>query len=285
MGDFRVERMPREELDRAIDAAALESWNPGRHDAECFWAIDPSGFFMGTLDGRVVGRASAVVYDETFAFCGLYIVAPEFRGLGYGLAITQARLRHVGDRNAGLDGVTAMVDRYARLGYRSAHRSIRHTFTPRGPVDVGSVPNGAGIVDVSTVPFEALVDYDARHFPARRPAFLSRWVAQPGTTALAFVDGGSIRGFGVIRACRVGTKVGPLFADDEEVAATLFGALADKGRDAPVSLDIPEPNRAALALAGRLGMVPEFECTRMYLRGDPGLPLDRIYGITAFEVG
>lgn len=280
MGQFRVEHMPRRELDLAIEAAALEGWNPGLRDAECFWAADPSGFFMGVLDGRVVGRASAVAYDDRFAFCGLYIVDPEFRGRGYGLAITRARLDYIGDRNAGLDGVLSMVDRYARLGYRTAHRSIRHAIIPRDPAEPA-----AGVVDASSVPFEALVDYDARHFPARRPAFLAHWIAQPGTAALAFVEGGAIGGFGVIRPCRSGHRIGPLFAEDARIADALFAALCDRGRGGPVYLDIPEPNREGLALAARCGMAPEFACDRMYLRGDPGLPLGKIYGITAFETG
>jgi hypothetical protein len=52
-----------------------------------------------------------------------------------------------------------------------------------------------------------------------------------------------------------------------------------------VSIDIPEPNQAALRLAAKHDMRPEFACERMYLRGDPGLPLDAIYGITSFEAG
>jgi hypothetical protein len=235
---------------------------------------------MGVLDGRVVGRASAVIYDDHFAFCGLYIVAPEFRGRGYGMAITRARLRHIGARNAGLDGVTSTVDKYARLGYRTAHRSIRHTFTPRRRVEPGD-----GVVDARDVAFDALVEYDARNFPSRRPGFLWSWIHQPDTTALAFHEKGTILGFGVIRACHTGYKIGPLFAEDESVADALLAALCNRGLGNPISMDIPEPNRAGMSLARRLGMTPEFECSRMYLRGDPELPLDRIYGITAFEVG
>jgi GNAT superfamily N-acetyltransferase len=280
MSDLKVERMPRGEVDRAVDAAAREGWNPGLNDASCFWSIDPSGFFMGVLDGRVVGRASAVAYDDRFAFFGLYIVEPECRGKGYGSAITEAVMRHIGGRNAGLDGVTSMVDRYARFGYRLAHRSIRHGCTPPGTAEAHPA-----IVDAARVPFEALVDYDARHFPARRPTFLARWIAQSGAAALAFVEGDRLGGFGVIRPCRKGCKIGPLFADDERAAEALFVALCNHGLGGPVYLDVPEPNRAGMALARRHGMAPEFECARMYLRGDPGLPLDRIYGVTAFETG
>jgi hypothetical protein len=221
-----------------------------------------------------------VAYDDRFAFFGLYIVEPECRGRGYGSAITEAAMRRIGDRNAGLDGVTSMVDKYARFGYRLAHHSIRHGFTPSGPAAAHPA-----IVDAASVPFEALVDYDARHFPARRATFLARWIAQPGAAALAFVEGDRLGGFGVIRPCRTGHKIGPLFADDERAAEALFVALCNHGQGGAVYLDVPEPNRAGMALARRFGMAPEFECARMYLRGDPGLPLDRIYGVTAFETG
>jgi hypothetical protein len=52
-----------------------------------------------------------------------------------------------------------------------------------------------------------------------------------------------------------------------------------------VSIDIPELNQAALKFAAKHDMRPEFACERMYLRGDPGLPLDAIYGIMSFEAG
>jgi hypothetical protein len=32
-------------------------------------------------------------------------------------------------------------------------------------------------------------------------------------------------------------------------------------------------------------MQSNFACERMYLRGDPGLPLNNIFGITSFEAG
>ena len=38
-----------EELAFAIDLAAGEGWNPGVHDAECFFAADPNGFPIGCL--------------------------------------------------------------------------------------------------------------------------------------------------------------------------------------------------------------------------------------------
>ena len=99
------------------------------------------------------------------------------------------------------------------------------------------------------------------------------------------IDDAQLKGYGVLRKCRVGHKIGPLFADAPDIAEALFGALCNNALGEQVFIDIPEPNQAGLKLAAKHGMSPVFACERMYLRGDPGLPLDQIYGITSFEAG
>ena len=172
--------MPFSEVETVIDWAAAEGWNPGLGDAACFHAIDPNGFFMGVLDGRPIARVSMPIYDEQFAFCGLYIVDPAYRGRGFGLALTKASLDYIGDRNAGLDGVEAMAEKYARLGYRRAHRSTRHSFIPKR-----NKLRCARSSPLSQVPFATLAAYDRAHFFAPRDRFLERWISQPHAVGLA----------------------------------------------------------------------------------------------------
>jgi GNAT superfamily N-acetyltransferase len=277
---YSIETMPFAEVETTIDWAAREGWNPGLGDAACFHAIDPNGFLMGVLDGRPIARVAMPIYDDNFAFCGLYIVDPAYRGHGYGLALTEASLDYIGTRNAGLDSVEAMAEKYKRLGYRSAHRSTRHVSRPSAEKQVAEK-----IVPLASVPFAELAAYDRRHFFAPRDAFLRRWIDQPGAVALGFVDAGRLKGYGVLRQCRVGYKIGPLFADDPEIAEALFNALCNHAIGDQVFLDIPEPNAAARKLAARHDMRGDFTCWRMYLKGDPGLPLGNIYGITTFEAG
>ena len=77
----------------------------------------------------------------------------------------------------------------------------------------------------------------------------------------------------------------PLFAQTEQTAHGLFNALASHAGNAAIFLDVPQPNKSAVALAGQYGMTPVFETVRMYTKGDPGLPLAQIFGITTFELG
>ena len=264
-----------------IDWAAAEGWDPGLHDAPCFAAADATGFFAGLIGDEPVATISVVNYGKTFAFLGLYIVKPAFRGRGCGMAIWDHALATAGGRTVGLDGVVAQQENYKRSGFALAYRNVRY----RG-VRGADAPLDARVVPLSRFKFEDLARYDRAFFPEARDAFLRCWIAQPGAKAMAVERGGGIAGYGVIRPSRNGFKRGPLFADDASCAEALFHALTMRvPAGAEVFLDVPEPNPAAVALAERHGMSPVFETARMYAGPAPKLPLTKLFGVTTFELG
>lgn len=104
--------------------------------------------------------------------------------------------------------------------------------------------------------------------------------------AWAAVSAEGIQGFGVLRPCREGFKVGPLFAASPATAAGLLGELRrGLAPDSCFVLDVPGNNPDALALAENLGMVRVFATARMYQGAPPALPEREIFGITSFELG
>ncbi len=90
----------------------------------------------------------------------------------------------------------------------------------------------------------------------------------------------------MIRRCRQGHKIGPLVADDPAIASALFTELC---RSVPagdtVFLDVPLPNAHALSLANANRLQSVFETARMYAGPAPLCELQRVYGITSFELG
>jgi ribosomal protein S18 acetylase RimI-like enzyme len=276
--DFLVRTMTPSEVELSLEWAASEGWNPGKHDARCFRAADPHGFFIGTLRGEPIGCISAVAYDERFGFIGLYLVKPQFRGMGFGMRIWQHGMAYLGNRNVGLDGVVAQQANYRKSGFQLAYRNIRFQGVVEGMVS-------ARVSRVSGLPFDQLVDYDQRFFPARRPRFLREWLSQADFVALAVVQDARITGYGVLRACLAGYKIGPLFADNDQIAEELLGALAANVPGQLLTLDIPESNPAAVALAERRGMTSVFETARMYTKEPPALPIEQVFGVTSFELG
>lgn len=279
--DYRITTMSKDELGIAIDWAGAEGWNPGLGDVACFHAADTGGFFLGRIGDRPVATISAVRYGDDFGFVGLYIVDAHHRGHGCGIRIWNHALNHLRGRVVGLDGVVAQQDNYRKSGFVFAHRNIRFAGTLRTHV----VPSRS-IVDLARVDRAMLAEADRQFFPAPRDAFLREWIAQPQAHSVALIDGRRLRGYGTIRQCRSGYKIGPLNADDPEVAAELFDALGARvPAGSVVFLDVPEPNAAAVAFAGDRAMTPTFETARMYAGGRVELPLERIFGITTLELG
>lgn len=269
----------RADLDTMVEWAADEGWNPGLDDAGAFFAADPEGFLVGTIDGELVGCISVVAYPPAFGFLGFYIVTPERRGRGHGLALWQAGMERLGGRIVGLDGVVDQQPNYRRSGFTLAHRNIRF-----GGEVHGHAPQDDRLRDLNPELTEAVLQYDVGFFPADRSRFVRGWLTPEHRSAVALVEDGGVRGYGVVRPCRAGAKVGPLFADSDEGADLLFRALAARA-PGQVFLDCPEPNEAATTLATAYGLAPVFETARMYRGPDPALPLSRTYGITTFELG
>ena len=283
MKTFHVRPMTRSDLDMAVEWAAAEGWNPGLHDADTFWAADPGGFLLGLLESEPVATISAVRYGGHFGFIGFYIVRPEFRGQGHGIALWRDAMKRLAGRTIGLDGVVAQQDSYRKSGFELAWNNVRHEGVARSceRPDTRVVP-----VDPVGQATPELLEYDSAFFPDDRRRFVQHWITQSGSTALAARRGGVLAGYGVIRPCRIGFKIGPLFADDADVADRLLRALISRVRPGePIQLDTPATNPLALELARSHGMRPVFETARMYAGVAPDLPIRRLFGITTFELG
>ena len=235
------------------------------------------GFFIGEIEGKPAATVSCVVYDECFAFLGFYIVRPDLRGRGYGLRIWDAAMAHAGTRTVGLDGVVAQQANYQKSGFQLAYSNIRYGGT------IAVIDAGSGIVPLADVPFAAVAADDV--FPAPRAAFLRCWIAADRHIGRALLRDGRLAAWGVIRPCRTGWKVGPLVADDRAAAEAVFAALVAAAGGGEVFLDVPSVNPHAVALAQGHGLAPVFETARMYTGPIRPVRLERVFGITTFELG
>ncbi|MCK1516391.1 GNAT family N-acetyltransferase [Bradyrhizobium sp. 190] len=280
MNDFTIRTMRPGEIPIAMDWAAAEGWNPGFADAACFASVDPDGFLIGELDGAPAATVSCVNYDAGFAFLGFYIVRADLRGRGFGLRIWNAAIAHAGARVIGLDGVTAQQENYRKSGFALAYANVRYGGTVAAP----AAPQ-AEIIALSDVPFAAVETDDATVFPAPRSAFLRAWIGSPSHIGYALVRDGRLAGWGVVRPCRKGFKIGPLVADNRAIAETVLSALLARIGGGEIFLDVPGINREATALAQDFGLAPVFETARMYTGAIPPLRLERVFGVTSFELG
>ena len=278
---FSIRRMTRTEVDLAIEWAAREGWNPGIHDAECFYATDPNGFLLGLLGSEPIAMVSAVAYGQSYGFMGFYIVKPEVRDQGYGVQLWEAGLAYLGTRPIGLDSVRPDLVAHVKPDFRPAYTNFRFKWIKDRPCAVNTQ-----VVNLADVPFATIAAYDQEVFTFARETFLHHWITRPGSVALGIMHDTKLSGYGVLRECREGFKIGPLFADNAQLARTLFEALtADVKMGTPVFLDTPDKNAESVKLAQDYSMTEVFRTTRMYKGPEPNLPLDKWFGVTSFELG
>ena len=280
MPKLHIRTMKQHELAIAINWAQSEGWDPGLHDAELFYKADPNGFFVGEINDQIVAVGSAVNYDAHFAFCGLYIVAPEHRGKGYGLALTKHRLNYCGERNIGIDGVLENVEIYKNIGYVPYYKNYRYQSEIKQ-----TSPLNSNIQEISKDSLTQVLDYDKQCFPANRDKFLTAWINQDDAKSFCYILNDEVKGFIVRRKCYEGHKIGPLFADNYQIAAHLLNAIQTDIKNETIILDVPGNNPDAIRLAESLNMEVVFATVRMYQKDLPDINNDKIFGITTFELG
>ena len=274
-----IGRMTVEELETVLDWAAAEGWNPGLTDADAFHAADPDGFFLARIDRSPVAAISVVNHDSGNAFLGLYICRPEWRGKGIGLAMWSEALKHAAGRSVGLDGVPDQQDNYRRSGFVKYGSSMRHVGRWPGRAHPDIRPADAG--DLA-----ALIALDTRANGFARPRFLSAWLSDgwPHRASRVLVREGTILGSSTWRACREGTKIGPVIAPDTRTTLDLIADVAALRPEGPLIIDLPEGNRALRAELQAAGFDVPFVTARMY-RGTAPSQGSSLQAIATMELG
>jgi GNAT superfamily N-acetyltransferase len=257
------------EISALLDWAADEGWNPGLNDAVAFQAADPEGFIGAFVGGQMVAAIAAVAYDGRFGFIGLYICHKDWRGQGHGKAVWDAGMAHLGGRTIGLDGVAEQQANYARMGFVPVYETIRMS----GMLP-GGVAQAEAVMDIGDT-----AGLEAACFPALRGVFLRHWLQAPNQSLL-YRDEHGVAAYGVVRPCREGAKIGPLFAHNEAAALACLGGILGA-----VHIDVPAIQTSWLETLAGLGFTPGFRTRRMY-RGTPPRPdMARVFGITSLELG
>ena len=281
---LKFEKLNLEGLKTLLKWADDEGWNPGPNDANVYWATDPDGYYGYFYNGVLIAGGSIVSYDNELGFMGFFIVKPEYRSLGIGRKIWHQRRDKLISRlnqgaTIGMDGVLAMQAFYNKGGFEIAHKDIRYE-----KIGIPFRQND-NICPISEKDIPAILIYDKQCFGFLRPQFIVPWLNLPGNKTFMYVRDNKIKGFVIVRKANTGYKICPLFADDVNIADELYKACLNSVIGEPLYIDIPEINQGALNLVKKYDAKYIFECARMYYGNAPNIEIDKVFGVTTFELG
>ena len=227
------------ELADAGVLVAEAHWNQLAADWRMFIA-QGHVYAVQTAQGRIVATAATLPHGGRFAWISMVLVAGEYRRRGLA---TQLMRRAVDDLTAAslvplLDATPDGREVYRRLGFADSwglQRLVRRephsaTFAP---------PAGVAIRAITDADWPALTAYDAAAFGAERGAMLAGLRGRLPAAELIATREGRVVGFSLGRDGRLAAQIGPLTADDDDIARALAARALDR-IDEPVFVDLAD---------------------------------------------
>jgi GNAT superfamily N-acetyltransferase len=216
-------------------------WNQTEADWRLLLALGPGLFRVGEESGRVVASGGAVRYGRALGWVCMILVDPAVRGRGIGTAVFDEVLdrcrdeRRAGRLDAvGLDATPAGRGIYVQRGFVDGPPLARMRVVP---ADVRPATATRTRL-LSAVDLDEVLALDRAVFAADRGSVL-RW-AWEGAPELAHVvrdDGGGLAGYALGRHGDHSDHVGPVVAEDLEVALDLVRAALAATRGRPLIVD------------------------------------------------
>jgi GNAT superfamily N-acetyltransferase len=242
------------------DAMALvkeAGWNQCARDWRMMLAAGKAfGFEDG--NGKLIASALILPYGARIGWISMVLVSAAYqrRGLATRLIDRAVLLLEKAGLTPCLDATPAGEQVYKRRGFLEVF-SFHRWHRPGAETDFGpSQPlNATDIVTVQRL--------DEAAFGGDRGPLLAD-VAQRGAPCEVINDG---RAFALSRAGRVAHQIGPIVAQDETTAVTLFGRLLDRIQTTAF-IDIPDEHNALADCAEAAGFTRQRPFKRMIRSSD-----------------
>jgi GNAT superfamily N-acetyltransferase len=291
-----LRRMEKKDLEMVMIWCKEEGWNVGKYDAHFYYLLDSTGHFLFLLDNQPVGAISVIQYSSQFLAIGPFIVKKEYRNKGYGTQIWHHAMELL-EKNSGatsvLYSVPAQISRYEKSGFKQDYYNQRWQKKLTANIDSDSVEvkEAEGIKYLDSNMLESVINYDQIIFSVSREKLLSMMIKSQNVTGFVSTgDKGEITGFGLVRPCIEGYRVGPLYADTIKNAQDLFSFLLKTVDNSTVFIDAPtsNPYLESFAQYFNLDRVSEADTVAMF-KGEVPRSLrensHKNYAIYSLEIG
>jgi GNAT superfamily N-acetyltransferase len=246
----------------------IAGWNQTEGDWQRFLSASPEGCFAAEVEGRVVGTATTITYENRFAWIGMVLVDPITRGQGIGTRLLEKTIEYLdacGVPCMKLDATPQGKPIYEKLGFVSEYEIERWQLR-RSP--------GKASVHSSAVELEDVLAFDREVFGADRSGLLRSVTIQAPEFTLEVRIQGRLAGYAFGRRGSRADHLGPWVAQDEASARRLLDAFLQCSRQELVFVDVMRPSPWAIPLLAEHGFEYVRPLTRMYRgRNDfPGRP-------------
>jgi GNAT superfamily N-acetyltransferase len=271
---MRLRAMTMQDVAAGVRLNQMAGWNQTASDWQRFLNVSPCGCFVAELDGHVSGTVVTLSFQNRFAWIGMVLVDPPYRGRGIGTDLLKRAIRYLDDEKIAtlkLDATPQGKPLYQKLGFVPEYEIERWTL--RRPAT--DVPNSFASGELASAPLlSSILDADQEVFGADRSFLLESLHRDAPDLTLGVWDSNVLRGYALGRRGLFADHLGPWMAPDSPAATTLLERFLARSSRETIVVDCLKSNHSAVELLRSCGFTYSRPLTRMY-RGPndhPGRP-------------
>lgn len=260
--------MLEEDIPAGMRLKNAAGWNQLKEDWKLFLDSSIDGSMVAEYQQKVIGTVTTVNYSGRFSWIGMLLVDPEIRRMGIGTALLKEAIsRAQGKGTIRLDATPKGKLLYDTIGFKDEYGLNRYEIKKYSN-NIFQLKNPV-CQQISDKELPQIVEYDNQIFGAPREGILKSLYKMGRNYAWICRSGNNIRGYCFGRPGSNFEQIGPIIAENEEVAFSLLSHAMELCKGRSVIIDIPDSQNKFRKAVEDFGFIIQRPFIRMYLGKHP----------------
>lgn len=281
----RLKTLTLSDIPRAMELSAAEGWNQTEKDWK-FLMEHPGNVCLAVEDnGKIVGTATAMIYENKVAWIGMVLVEKYHRGKGYSkLLLNEILKRLKAIKTIKLDATPAGQPVYQKFGFRN-EQVINRMILESPKLGFPDLVNENLTTRTQPADIPEIIKYDAEIFGARRKQLIEYLIQENPENTWLVKQNSVLKGFALKRKGARFFHIGPVSADSEKEAKMLLSQMINMSSQMPVVADVLNDKKDFITWLNTIGFKKQRQYVRMVLGEDSPEIREKQYLICGPEFG
>ncbi len=283
-GPVALRPMKADDLPFGLSLSRVANWNQMMADWQLYFQASNGNSFIAMHNGKKVGTVTSITYQNKFSWVGMVLVDPNIRRCGVGTTLLNKAIdvcKEMGP--VVLDATPEGRKLYSTLGFKD------DIYLSRMVVDATTqaLPKPTIACEkMRATNLSHVIAYDEKIFGANRGDVLTHLFNTAKRYAFIYKKAGKVCGYCMGRTGHEFEQVGPIVADNDEIAQSLLLTALTNSRRKSVLVDCFDDKDDFYQLLESLGFEQQRPFIRMFLGKKPkSINNDKQYAIFGPELG
>ena len=221
---MRLRGMTKADIPAGMRLKEIAGWNQTAADWQRFLDSSPEGCFVAEIEGQVRGTVTTISFENRFAWIGMVLVDPDFRGRGIGTRLLERAIEHVDGLKIPaikLDATPQGKPLYEKLRFLPEYEIGRWS-RRRFPHEAAESASFGAREVISQELLETICKFDREIFGADRGFLLKSVHADAPDFTVGILHSGRLEGYAFGRRGSFADHLGPWMATDASTARQLL---------------------------------------------------------------